>query len=208
MWYARAKIKGKEVQMHRFLTNDEYEQVDHINGDGLMNIEENLRDGGGSINQRNKTVAKGVHYIEYSKCYSAQYVEYDGKRINERFYVRNYASAEDAVGKEGARIAAEAWYQTNAERIREQITQNGPCPQKRQLTARVSNSGEEHITDCPDRNGFLVRIQRAVKIHSTRISYQGRSKEEALQEAVVWRDAVLAANPSKPQGGKKKRKTE
>jgi hypothetical protein len=204
LWYTVAIIKGQQVKMHQFLTDYRYEQVDHINGDGLMNIDENLRDGGSSINQRNNTDATGACYLAHSKCYFAQYVEYDGKPTAKNFYVRDYATKEDT------RIAAEAWYQTNAERIRQQIIRDGECPEeeKHQPTPKSSNSGEHHIIDYPDQNGFLVKIYRAGKPHSARFSYRGRNKQEVLQEAIAWRDAVIAANPPKPKGRPKKQKTE
>jgi hypothetical protein len=204
LWYAKAFIKGKRVYMHQFLTDSRYEQVDHINGDGLMNIEENLRDGGGSMNSRNKTNATGVHYLEYSKCYRARYFEYDGKPTAMRFYVRDYATKEDT------RLKAEAWYQSNAERIRQQIIRDGECPEedRHKPTPQSSNSGERNITDYPDSKYFQVMIRRDEKPHTKCVSYQGRDKEEALQEAVAWRDAFIAANPPKPRGPNKKQKTE
>jgi hypothetical protein len=178
--------------------------VDHINGDGLMNIEANLRDGGGSMNNRNRKDATGVHYRQYSKCYRAQYVEYDKKTITKNFFVRDYVSKEDT------RLEAERWYQSNAERIRQQIIRDGECPKegKYQPTPQSSNSGEHHIVDHKDKNGFQVGVRRDGKPHTKRFSYQGRDKEEVLQEAIVWRDAFIAANPPKPRGRKKKQRTE
>lgn len=204
LWYAVATIGGKKVLMHQFLTNQQYDEVDHINGDGLCNIEENLRDGGGGMNNRNRQNVIGAIYMEYAQCYLAQYYEYDGKQIPRRFYVRNHASKEDA------RIAAVEWYQTNAERVKQQLERDGSCPEKDRYkpTARSSNSGEDNITDRPYRNSFQVTIHRDGKPNSRVFSYKNRSKEEALQEAIVWRDAFLAANPPKPKGAKKKQKTE
>jgi hypothetical protein len=204
LWYAVGYVKGRTVMMHQFLTDYRYEQVDHINGDGLMNIEENLRDGGGGINSRNRKDAKGVYYQEYFKCYHAHYYEWDGKQIVKRFYVRDYASKEDT------RLEAELWYQTNAGRIRQQIIRDGECPEedKHKPTPKSSNSGERNIVDHPDQNGFQVQVWRDGKKHTKWCSYSTRDKEEVLQEAIVWRDEFIAANPLKPRGGSKKQKTE
>lgn len=68
-WYARAKIKGKMVYMHRVIMNAKKNQiVDHINGDTLDNRKENLRFVTASQNIQNSmgykgsSKYKGVHY--------------------------------------------------------------------------------------------------------------------------------------------------
>jgi len=78
-WYAMRKMsvagKEKRITMHRFITNDFISPtIDHKNGDGLDNRDENLRPGTVSQNgancakrANNKTGYKGVQLLRNGK---------------------------------------------------------------------------------------------------------------------------------------------
>jgi hypothetical protein len=203
LWYATTTIGNDTVYMHQLLTDFQYEKVDHINGDGLFNIPENLRDGT-HLNNRNRKNAIGAYYVTGSNCYRAYYTAYNGKPEEQSFYVRNYAS------KKEARNAASDWYKSNNICVERQIEKDGPCSDKdrHKPTARTSNSGEQNIVDYTDKNTFRVMIKRDGKYETSNFSYASRPKEEALQDAIVWRDEFIAANPPKPRRVKKKQKPE
>lgn len=203
-FYAIATIDGKSVKMHRLLTDFQYKIVDHINGNGLFNIDENLRSGEHGVNERNQKNATGVTYVEGRQSFKARYVEYNGKIEQLGFHVQNYDSKDEAFR------AASDWYHSNNDRVKARILQEGPCPKndKKKRESRSSNSGEKNICDYEDKNGYKVCIERNGKSTSRWFSYTTRSKESALQEAIVFRDAFIAANPPKKGIRPKKQKTE
>lgn len=75
-WYASAKVNGKRVSLHRFLTG--YPMTDHKNGDSLDNRRENLRPCTNQQNQfnRNKQAGssrfKGVTFYKRDGIWLAQ----------------------------------------------------------------------------------------------------------------------------------------
>lgn len=65
--YARGRVNGVRVSLHRFLLNIQGKNVDHINGDRLDNQKKNLRavdtsesNMNTSVSRRNQTGFKGV----------------------------------------------------------------------------------------------------------------------------------------------------
>lgn len=70
--YARTRIKGRPVLLHRFLLNaPKRANVDHVNGDGLDNRRENLRFATHSQNAANLTAPprgkSGIRGVHFSK---------------------------------------------------------------------------------------------------------------------------------------------
>lgn len=203
-YYARAVIDGTNVGMHRFLTNNQYDIVDHIDGNGLFNISANLRDGANSINQRNQINATGAYYDESRDCYVGKYYEYNGQQKNERFYVRDYLLESDAER------AASEWARSNNERVLKQIQQNGRCPEekKRTIVKQTSNSGYKHIVHDINNKRYRVQIDRSGKRYLEGFTYATISQESALEDAIKHRDEFLEANPPSKRGRKQKQKTE
>jgi hypothetical protein len=83
--YARAQVNGKRVYMHRLLKPGAT-TVDHVDGNGLNNTKENLRETTQSKNNLNTTKRKGVSYnSRYKKPWRAR-LHYGGKTVmEERF---------------------------------------------------------------------------------------------------------------------------
>lgn len=111
-WYARGWVKGREVYLHRFLSNTTGKDVvDHINGDGLDNRSENLRVCSHSQNIANRmdvqvnnsTGFSGVILSRNGKRFIAQ-LKHRGKRI----YLGVFDSPEDAA-RARDRKAIEIW---------------------------------------------------------------------------------------------------
>lgn len=203
-FYAVALINGKNVYMHRFLTNNQYDVVDHIDGNGLFNITANFRNGINGINQRNEKDAVGACYIEGKDCYMGKFYEYNGQQKAKLFYIRDYLSNEDA------KSAASEWARSNNQRVLERIEQDGRCPeeQKHVCVKKSSNSGHKHILHRKDSNAYLVQICRNGTPTRRTFSYATRSQESALAAAIEFRDTFLAENPPMQLGRKKKQKTE
>lgn len=88
-WYAKTRIDGSEILMHRFILNvPEGKQVDHINGDGLDNRRCNLRICVPSQNMMNQTnfrggtsKFKGVSWYKAGEKWRA-YINKDGRQIS------------------------------------------------------------------------------------------------------------------------------
>lgn len=60
-WYARARINGKLVYMHRFILGGPNDvETDHIDGDGLTNCRSNLRRCSGQQNKMNTRKRHGT----------------------------------------------------------------------------------------------------------------------------------------------------
>ena len=74
-WYAMTEIKGKSVQLHRFLMQPKKDQeADHINGNGLDNRRCNLRFATHAENQHNSRKRKdGVTSKYKGVCRHAQH---------------------------------------------------------------------------------------------------------------------------------------
>lgn len=103
--YASAHIPGSgeegcKISMHRLIMAPErWQEVDHINGNGLDNRRSNLRLCTRAQNSRNRgaqpgTVCgyKGVQYVAHVKRFRAK-IGVDGKRIS----LGNFSTAEDAA---------------------------------------------------------------------------------------------------------------
>lgn len=200
-FYASTKIDYKHIRMHRLLTNFEYEIVDHINGDCLFNIDENLRDGSNSVNQRNRKDVVGARLNERNDSYRGRFVAYNGLHKSKLFFCRDYTTEEDA------KRAAFEWSCLNNQMVIEQIERDGPCPveQRHVVVPLTSNSGHKNITHREKTNAYEVIILQAGKNISKRFSYAGQPKERALEEAIAFRDELLAANPPKERIPKKQK---
>lgn len=201
MFYACTNIDGNNVTMHRLLTNFEYEKVDHINHDGLFNIDENLRDGSHGINERNQKEPVSAYYVKGRDCYVGQFYAYNGLRKAKYFYLYNYDTEKDA------KSAAREWARLNNQLVIEQIERDGPCCVEH-CHIRVpltSSTGHKNITYCKDRNGYMVRMYRDGKKTSKWFPYVSQNKESVLDEAITFRDDFIAANPLKKKELKKQK---
>jgi AP2 domain len=98
-FYARNDAAGK---LHRFLTDYRFKSVDHVNGDGLDNLQANLRNAvdfqGLDQNARNRGVSrknssgfKGVHFRKDRQKFRASIVV-NGKE----FHLGYFNTAEEA----------------------------------------------------------------------------------------------------------------
>lgn len=97
-YYARVRKNDNYVSFHTLLC-PEYEEVDHINHNGLDNRRKNLRDGSNTINARNQRVESfknqtgmtGVVYEEGPKArYKAIWTSVSGERMSKSFAVGAY----------------------------------------------------------------------------------------------------------------------
>lgn len=192
-YYARLSGSGL---MHRFLTDCQWEEVDHKDGNGLMNIDSNLRDGT-KINQRNQVRAVGHTYDEHSEGCVARYYGYNGKCVTRRFYTSDYGT------RELAEEAAKEWYQRESLAVIARIERDGECKGKPKRPKRTSNSGESNIFEYP--SAYHVRFKRKGVAYSKYFSFTTIPKEEALQQAVAWRDEILAQHPPSKTGPKRQK---
>lgn len=102
LWYARTKVNGKKISMHRFildLGNLDKIGIDHINGNGLDNRRANLRLATSAENQRNRGKQKnntagfkGVTWKKAAKKYCAR-IAINGKDK----HIGYFESKEDAA---------------------------------------------------------------------------------------------------------------
>ena len=111
--YFRVRMEGSIYYAHRiiwvWMTGDQPETVDHIDGNGLNNRWENLRNVSHSENMRNRKLNKnstsgmaGVHQTKRSGKWQAR-ISVDGKRIS----LGAFESKDEAIV---ARKAAETKY--------------------------------------------------------------------------------------------------
>jgi len=97
--YARTKINGKMVMLHRLLCPD-WDEVDHADSDGLNNCRHNLRDGTGlgknrpnRVMQRNNTSGhKGVSWNKLQRQWVAN-IKVNRKQI----YLGAFGTPEEAA---------------------------------------------------------------------------------------------------------------
>lgn len=195
-YYAKAKRNSKALKMHRFLTNNQWKTVDHKDGNGLMNIDSNLRDGT-HVNSRNKVKSRGYFYNQREKCIVAEYQSYEGKKIQKLFHAEEYGTAQLTE------VAAQKWYHENALRVIEQIERDGPCKIRYVPKKRERQDGELNIGHRPAKRDYYVVIDRNDKRFMKCFNYRTITKEEALQQAIVWRDKIWEDNPSANQIRKK-----
>jgi hypothetical protein len=78
--YARARINGELVYMHRLLLNC-HEEIDHKNGNGLDNRKNNLRPCNRSENNINRINTKGYYFEKTTSKYRAM-IWFNGKKID------------------------------------------------------------------------------------------------------------------------------
>jgi hypothetical protein len=87
VYYARGKINGKPVYMHRYIIKAKNGMVvDHINGNTLDNRKENLREVTQRANLQNKIIKRtskypGVCYDSHNKRWKAR-IDINGKEIH------------------------------------------------------------------------------------------------------------------------------
>lgn len=106
VWYvgsrASKKLKLPHVQFHN-VAYPEFEEVDHIDRDGLNNLRNNVREGKGRINANNKRIQKnntsghkGVFFEGGKKPrWRAQWHDENGKKRSKSFSCNRYQNAKE-----------------------------------------------------------------------------------------------------------------
>jgi hypothetical protein len=101
-YYVKSRESKRRQQNHCLFHNrvfPEYEEVDHINRDGLDNRSLNIRDGSGRVNPNNKRIQKnnksGVKGVYQTGNYwVAQWSNGNGKRSRRTFSISKYGEEE------------------------------------------------------------------------------------------------------------------
>jgi hypothetical protein len=209
VWYATANARDAAtgenfcIQMHSYLFPNFAALIDHINHDGLDNRAANVRDGSGSINQRNKKGAVGAYERKYG--YTAQWSEIDGTQKTKSFAKSGYETKEDAYA------AALACRKENADRaLNEVIARQAVIPPRpvvvRELVPRTKALPKMRIPvvglayveskkgDPIVRGDITINRQRFWKEFA--ISSYGGDLEAAINAGTTWANQIRADNPS------------
>jgi len=98
--YARAKIKGKMVKMHRFILNaDKGVPVDHLNGNRLDNRRSNIYLTTPKLNGQNKSKRDGVSSIYHGVSYTKGINKYKSRICinNKTVYIGSFENPIEAA---------------------------------------------------------------------------------------------------------------
>lgn len=222
-WYAwttmQDTITGKKftVGMHTHLFPNLAAPIDHINGDGLDNRKSNVRDGSGSINQRNMANVVGVTELEYG--FQARWARVDGTSTSRFFAKSAYASDEDA---HAAALACRKENATHA--LNELIVIQAMIPARppvaREYAPRTKARAKIQIpvkglNYVEPKNGG-PRVSGSIMINGQQFEKQftlskyGNSLEAAVEAGTAWANRIRAENPvekKEPKMKSKKQKT-
>lgn len=103
--YARAGTCNNNKKIHNILYK-QFEEIDHIDRNGLNNLEYNIREGKGRVNANNKSIHKnntsgypGVQWIDEGnkQRWKAVWIDEDGKRKSKSFSVAKWGKGDKQV---------------------------------------------------------------------------------------------------------------
>jgi len=195
IWYAEASVrvagKNTTVQLHRYIHPLIGKIIDHIDGDGLNNVESNLRNGTHGVNQSNLRKAPAGVAEDGNNVVS--YWRENGKTVRRYF---NYAQ----LGYDDAWAAAIACRKENAERVfadKLALAAAEPPPMQREYDPiRPHSTGIPGVAEYK-KKGIVTGVTCSVTIerklnqrYFSFSTYGGR--EAAIAAATPWLEQMRA----------------
>jgi hypothetical protein len=194
--YARAKINGITVSLHKFLFSHIKSPIDHKDWNGLNNITTNIRTGAYGINRRNvinyhNSIIAGISIYEDRKQTSVRWVEADGTPKSKLFSWSKYSSKEEAYE------AAVKCRTDNNERVMKYLEEHPPNkPYKRNATKSKNTSGVVGLFR--DTNSDNFRAEMTINKQKFRKSFLISTygdKDKAFEAGKLWIEKIREENP-------------
>lgn len=201
IWYAASNATNAEtgkrfqLRLHVWLHPNIASPIDHIDGNGLNNVESNVRSGSHGVNARNKRNAVGVRKERYG--FSAHWRESDGTKKQKYFANSTY---------EDARSAALAYRKENAARALNDVliiqsTDRLPPPIVPIVTIKRARApiqiGVKGLTFNKNRNSIdgRVTVNKRVFRKNFPLSKYGGSIDNATEAGIAWANIICTENP-------------
>lgn len=196
IWYAMTGVyhpttgKHTTVYMHNYLYPHIGVPIDHIDHNGLNNIEHNLRDGSIGINQRNpRNPSDGV--IRRMDSFRVRWTEANGRRESHTFIMPKNGSAEVT------HALAKAFYDENSARVfAEKLAMPKPAPVAIEYRPAIIHRAE-HQTGVPGLtfetklDGSIGGVRGSVTVgkrvrKTFGLSKYGNNQEAAIEAGKEW----------------------
>jgi len=212
IWYAEASVRvaGKKtssnVLLHRYLHPLIGKIIDHIDGDGLNNVEANLRNGTHGVNQSNLRNAPAGVARKGDSCVVAYW------RENGRTEFRHFSYAQH--GFDAAWAAAIACRKENAERVfadkLARAAAEPPPPKREYGPARVRSTGIPGVSEKKKKGvavGLICSVSIGGKLVQKCFSFSKYDdRDAAIAAAKEWLETKRAQSNLVPTDDKRKRR--
>lgn len=199
-WYARKQptgvfyaatnnAEGKVLlHMHVYLFPDLGRIRDHIDRNGLNNTRNNLRNGEGGINERNKKASSSTGELgvyKYKLGFKAVWKE-NGHQITKNFNIKDYSSEKEALRE------ASSFRKRKNENAIEMLLkkkQRIALPLTPGNTRKKNKLGEQGLYAIKNGSGYYIQVSVNGKRKTSPMFYAQThgSMEKAKEAAIKWR---------------------